>query len=233
MLVRRSRSRLQGLLILPSDSSRLSIEMSMLAAHTLSTEPSQPVLIAYIEYCSFLALLLLLSTSCPCSRRYRCTARLDKPSLINIRCRNASILRRAQILNSLRQRCHLTTQPPKAINQSPYFGAFCRLILETCARDGVIRLQNERRCRILGARLRRRRRCACCVRRLRCLLGGVLLALPDLRGGGFQDGVFGCDACLQQHLLALTCRANGSCNLHLSVGLSVAATTARTIRYWS
>jgi hypothetical protein len=205
----------------------------MLAAHVLSTELSRAVSIARVQYCSFLALLLLLSTSCPCSRRYRYTARLDKSSLINIRCRNASILRRAQILNSLRQRCHLATQPPQAVYQSPHFCAFCRLILETCARDRVIRLQNERCCRILGARLWRRRRCACCVRRLRCLLGGVLLALPDLRGGGFQNGVFGCDACLQQHSLALTCRANGNCSLHLSVWLSVAATTARTIRYWS
>ena len=38
------------------------------------------------------------------------------------------------------------------------------------------------------------------------MLGGVLLALPDLRGGGFQDGVLGCDACLQQHSLAYTTR---------------------------
>lgn len=51
---------------------------------------------------SFLALLLLLSTSCPCSRWDWYTAHLDIPLLIDLWRRYTSILRRTQIINCLR-----------------------------------------------------------------------------------------------------------------------------------
>jgi hypothetical protein len=106
---------------------------------------------------SFLSLLLLLaSRAARTSRRY--TTHLDVPTLVDLRCRRAfSASRHAQILHRLRQRCHVSPQSPQIANQPADLGALVRLILQTCARLWIVRLERKEDGDFLGVlRLRRR-----------------------------------------------------------------------------